>query len=84
MERQFLVANVAAECLAISQQRDPSVLTSKNLQWNDFESWRDELSNTYFIRLFAEFEGRLRAIWPTLRGKEQHYAARKPSPKRRT
>jgi hypothetical protein len=63
IEREWLVASIAAEDLGERLRADPSALAGERLKIADYRSFRDDLELTYFIRLFAEFEAGLREAW---------------------
>jgi hypothetical protein len=63
IEREWLVASIAAEDLGERLRADPSALAGERLQIADYRSFRDNLEPTYLIRLFAEFESGLREAW---------------------
>jgi hypothetical protein len=63
IEREWLVASIAAEDLGERLSADPSALAGERLKIADYRSFRDNLELTYLIRLFAEFEAGLREAW---------------------
>jgi hypothetical protein len=63
IEREWLVASIAAEDLEGRLRANPSALVGEELKFTDFRDFRDNLELTYLIRLFAEFEAGLREAW---------------------
>ena len=63
VEREYLVALVAARGLDERLRADPSALVAERLEFADYRNFRDNLEATYLIRLFAEFEAGLREAW---------------------
>ena len=63
VEREYLVALVAARGLDERFRTDPSALVAERLEFADHRNFRDNLEATYLIRLFAEFEAGLREAW---------------------
>jgi hypothetical protein len=63
IEREYLVALVAAIGLDGRFHSDPSALEVEELKFVDYRNFRDNLEATYLIRLFAEFEAGLREAW---------------------
>jgi hypothetical protein len=63
VEREYLVALVAARGLDARFHADPSALVAERLEFADYRNFRDHLEATYLIRLFAEFEAGLREAW---------------------
>lgn len=63
VEREYLVASVAARDLDDRFRADPSALAAMQLEYADYRNYRDHLEATYLIRLFAEFEAGLREAW---------------------
>jgi hypothetical protein len=63
VEREYLVALVAARGLDERFRADPSALVAEGLEFADHRNFRDHLEATYLIRLFAEFEAGLREAW---------------------
>jgi hypothetical protein len=63
VEREYLVATVAARGLDERFRADPSALVAERLEFADYRNFRDHLEATYLIRLFAEFEAGLREAW---------------------
>jgi hypothetical protein len=63
VEREYLVAAVAARGLDERYRADPSALIAERLEFADYRNYRDHLEATYLIRLFAEFEAGLREAW---------------------
>jgi hypothetical protein len=63
VEREYLVATVAARGLDERFRADPFALVAERLEFADYRNFRDHLEATYLIRLFAEFEAGLREAW---------------------
>ncbi len=63
IEREYLVALVAADGLDRRLDADPSALDAVGLERADYRRFREDLEATYLIRLFAEFEAGLREAW---------------------
>ena len=63
VEREYLVALVAARGLDERFRADPSALDAEQLKIVDYRNFRENLEATYLIRLFAEFEAGLREAW---------------------
>ena len=63
IEREDLVALVAAEDLGERLRADPSALDPEELEFADYRNFQEDLEATYLIRLFAEFEAGLREAW---------------------
>jgi hypothetical protein len=63
IEREYLVALVAADGLDRRLDADPSALDAEGLERADDRRFREDLEATYLIRLFAEFEAGLREAW---------------------
>jgi hypothetical protein len=63
IEREYLVALIAADGLDERFRADPSLLDPEELKFADYRNFRDNLEATYLIRLFAEFEAGLREAW---------------------
>lgn len=63
IEREGLVASIAAEGLGERLRADPSALAEADLRVADYREFRSSLEPTYLIRLFAEFEAGLREAW---------------------
>jgi hypothetical protein len=63
IERQWRVARISAQLLDEGLQKNPGLLAADDLEAADVTIYRDELSATYVIRLFAEFESGLRDWW---------------------
>ena len=61
--REYLAATVAAEALDTRLRNELELLSPHKLKVRDFQKFRDHLSGTYLIRLFAEFEAGLRDLW---------------------
>jgi hypothetical protein len=77
IEREWLIASVAAEGLEERLRAVPSVLAAGPLQYTDYRNFRDNLESTYLIRLFAEFEAAFhQATSPRMRDLIDSLAAR--------
>jgi hypothetical protein len=63
VEREYLAAALAVECLREATRADSGVLPQRGLRPRDADSFADNLEATYIIRLFAEFEAALRDVW---------------------
>ncbi len=63
IEREWLVALIAAERLGEHLRANPFALTEKKLENKDHRNFRDNLERTYLIRVFAEFEAGSREAW---------------------
>ncbi len=63
VEREYLVALVAAWGLDERFRADPSALVVERLEFADYRNLRDHIEATYLVRLFAEFEAGLREAW---------------------
>lgn len=63
LERQWRVAKIAVRLLDEGLKKDPNLLVADDLEPADATAYRNELSATYLIRLFAEFETGLRDWW---------------------
>jgi hypothetical protein len=63
VEREYLVAEKALAALEEALERYSGLLTSSNLSSADLRSFRTRLHDTYFIRLFAEFETGIKDYW---------------------
>lgn len=63
LERQWRVAQIAIRRLGDNLRTEPNLLVVENLEAADVAAHRNDLSATYFIRLFAEFEAGLRDWW---------------------
>ena len=63
IEREWLVASIAAEDLGERLRADPSALAGERLRNADYLNFRDNLDLTYLVRLFAEFGAGLREAW---------------------
>jgi len=63
VEREHLVAEKARAALEEALAHHSGLLTSSNLTIADLRTFRTKLHDTYFIRLFAEFETGLRDYW---------------------
>ena len=63
VERQYLVAEQARRALESSLRDQPALLTAEGLRAVDLAAFRSNLLDTYFIRLFAEFETAIKDYW---------------------
>ena len=63
IEREFLIALLAADGLEERFRADPSLFNADRLQVVDHRNFRENLEATYLVRLFAEFEAGLREAW---------------------
>jgi hypothetical protein len=63
VERECQVAQMAIGALEKALAKDPSILTAVGLSAVDLRGCRERLLDTYFIRLFAEFETGIRDYW---------------------
>jgi len=70
VEREYQVAEMARAALeeALAQQSD--LLTAVRLTVVDLRTFRSRLHDTYFIRLFAEFETGLKDYWKNGLGRD--------------
>ncbi len=66
VERHFRAAAFAADHVLLRAAAFPDIVPV-DLQLQDLSGMRDKLEETYFVRLFAEFESGLRQYWATLR-----------------
>jgi hypothetical protein len=63
VEREYQVAELAREALEDALARHSGLLTAGRLTVVDLRTYRNKLHDTYFIRLFAEFETGLKDYW---------------------
>ena len=63
VEREYGVAEMARLTLEEALTRDSGLLTGQGLTVVDLRTYRGKLHDTYFIRLFAEFETGLKDYW---------------------
>jgi hypothetical protein len=70
VEREYAVATISRDTMIEALKKDPSLLTKKNLNQADLDRLNENLSSTYLIRIFAEFETGLRAFWKTQRSRK--------------
>jgi hypothetical protein len=63
VEREYQVAELAREALEDALTRHSGLLTAGGLTAVDLRTYRNKLQDTYFIRLFAEFETGLKDYW---------------------
>ena len=67
VEKEFHSMRLAANRLLGDVARDPTILTTSNVQPASCRHAADNLEGTYLIRLFAEFESGLRDFWVSIR-----------------
>jgi hypothetical protein len=67
IEREHAATRLAIDRLLAEARHAPTILTG-DLKLHDIRIASEHLEGTYIIRLFAEFEARLRLFWPTARG----------------
>jgi hypothetical protein len=63
VEREYGVAEMARAALEEALSQHSGLLTAKGLNVVDLRTYRSKLHDTYFIRLFAEFETGLKDYW---------------------
>jgi len=63
VEREFQVAEISIKALEQAMQKESGLLTNEGLNAADLRNFRTKLHDTYFIRMFAEFETGLRDFW---------------------
>src|SRR4051812_14885286 len=63
VEREYGVAEVARKALEDALTQHSGLLTAEGLTVVDLRTYRSKLHDTYFIRLFAEFETGLKDYW---------------------
>ena len=63
VERQFLVAKRTLESFEVALKTRSDLLTAISLNAADLWAFKSELTDTYFIRLFAEFETAIKDYW---------------------
>jgi hypothetical protein len=63
VERQYYVAETARESLEAALRAHPTLLTGIGLDAADLRAFKSNLLDTYFIRLFAEFETAIKDYW---------------------
>jgi len=63
VEREYQVAELAREALEDTLTRHSGLLTAGGLTAVDLRTYQTKLHDTYFIRLFAEFETGLKDYW---------------------
>ena len=71
VEREYGVAEMASLALEEALTRDSGLLTGRGLTAVDLRTYRGKLHDTYFIRLFAEFETGLKDYWKHGLGEDQ-------------
>ncbi|MEO6808301.1 MAG: hypothetical protein ABI353_04230 [Isosphaeraceae bacterium] len=68
--QEYLAARVAVDLLDQELKIDPGFLTPQGVRGRVARSLRANLETTYFIRLYAEFEGGLRDFWGNALGQD--------------
>ncbi len=63
VERQYFVADKARESLEVALNAHSALLTQIGLSAADLHAFKSKLLDTYFIRLFAEFETAIKDYW---------------------
>jgi len=63
VERQYFVAEKARETLEAALKAHSALLTGIGLDAADLSAFKSNLLDTYFIRLFAEFETAIKDCW---------------------
>ena len=63
VERQYFVAEMARESLETALRAHSALLTGIGLNAADLRAFKSNLLDTYFIRLFAEFETAIKDYW---------------------
>lgn len=63
VEREYGVAEMALAELEVALVKNSALLTAGGLSIADLRAYRAKLQDTYFIRLFAEFETGLKDYW---------------------
>jgi hypothetical protein len=63
VEREYFVAERARESLEAALKAHPALLTGIGLNAGDLRAFKSNLLDTYFIRLFAEFETAIKDYW---------------------
>ena len=63
VEREYQVAEMARSALEDALDKHSGLLTGNGLTIADLRVYRAKLHDTYFIRLFAEFETGLKDYW---------------------
>jgi hypothetical protein len=63
VEREYGVAETARAALEEALTQHSGLLTAKGLTVVDLRTYRSKLHDTYFLRLFAEFETGLKDYW---------------------
>lgn len=72
VEREYTVMGWAARVLHDRLAAEPKELKEQGLKRRDFDQAMQNLSATYIIRLFAEFETGLREAWKRAYRKRSH------------
>ena len=70
VEREYQVAELARDALEDALTHHSGLLTAGGLTAVDLRTYRSKLHDTYFIRLFAEFETGLKDYWTKGLGKD--------------
>jgi hypothetical protein len=70
VEREYQVAEMARSALEKALIQHPGLLTAEDLDVGDLRTYKSKLHDTYFIRLFAEFETGLKDYWKNGLGKD--------------
>lgn len=70
VEREHRTAELARAALEDALALDSGLLTDSGLTAADLRAWKGKLEDTYFIRLFAEFETGLKDYWKNGLGKD--------------
>jgi len=70
--REYVAAKSAAGLLKAQLQADPNYGRSQGWEARDGEAFGANLESTYMIRLYAEFEARLRDYWANHLNKNTH------------
>ena len=63
VEREYQIAEMARAALEDALVKHSGLLTARGLTVADLRVYRSKLHDTYFIRLFAEFETGLKDYW---------------------
>ena len=71
VEREHAVAEMARAALEKALIQHSGLLTAEGLTAADLGSYGNKLHDTYFIRLFAEFETGLKDYWKNGLGKDK-------------
>jgi hypothetical protein len=71
VEREYQVATMSLAVLEEALRKQSDILNLQDLSMADLKNFRNKLEDTYFVRLFAEFESGLRDYWKNGLGKDQ-------------